>query len=295
MNNPRFNALIERHEAVMHELIRKAHIPAPILKEAMTYTLFSGGKRLRPILVYLCGDVVDAREEVIDIIAAAIEMVHCYSLIQDDLPAMDNDDFRRGRPACHRTFDEATALLVSDGLHGLACEILLTQLPQFLENTQVIQITLTLLKAIGFSGMISGQSLDLSELGKSNVNTHQLEEIHRLKTGKLFSSCADLVLLSQSVCDKVSSSLSRFLENFGIAFQMQDDFHDRYSSSDISGKNRASDTANNKTTFASLLDKQALLDLINRYYQEAYLALETLGEKGYTLIEFTRFLHQRTQ
>ncbi|HBI21075.1 MAG TPA: geranyl transferase, partial [Legionella sp.] len=126
-----------RHETVLHDLLHSAHIPAPRLKEAMFYVLFPGGKRFRPLLVYLCGELIGVNQTCLDIIAAAIELIHCYSLVHDDLPAMDDDDQRRGKPSCHRAFDEATAILVGDGMQAMAIDILLTQLPHLLPLPQV--------------------------------------------------------------------------------------------------------------------------------------------------------------
>lgn len=295
MNNPIINGYLERHETVLQNFINQADIQAPALKEAIQYCLFPGGKRLRPLLVYLTGEIIDANIEALDGIAAAIELVHCYSLVQDDLPAMDNDDFRRGRLTCHRAFNEATAILLGDGMQGLANEILLTQLTRFLSDRQIIDIAYVLLKSSGFSGMVSGQSLDLTDLCRPDVTKAQLQHIHRLKTGSLFSACINMTLISGRKCDKTSEVLHQFANYFGMAFQMQDDYHDRYSSNDALGKNRASDEANKKTTFASLMNQQELLELIHQHYNKALLALEPLGEKANNLSELTRYLHQRTQ
>lgn len=295
MNNPIINRYRERHEVVLRNIINQINIPAPILKEAIEYCLFPGGKRLRPLLVYLTGEIVNANIEVLDKIAAAIELTHCYSLVHDDLPAMDNDDYRRGRLTCHRAFDEATAILLGDGMQGLANELLLTQLSPLLSDRQIIDITYALLKSSGFSGMVSGQSLDLTDLALPHITQESLQHIHQLKTGELFSACINMTLISGTACDKTSELLRNFAYCLGIAFQVQDDYHDRYSSQDVSGKNRASDEANQKTTFASLLSQQELLALIHQYYNKALLALEALGEKANNLAEFTRCLHQRTQ
>lgn len=295
MNNQIIKGYLERHETVLKNIVDQADIPAPALKEAIQYCLFPGGKRLRPLLVYLTGEIVDANIEALDNIAAAIELAHCYSLVQDDLPAMDNDDYRRGRLTCHRAFNEATAILVGDGMQGLANEILLSHLPRILSDRQVIEITYALLKSSGFSGMISGQSLDLSDLCRPDVTKAHLQHIHRLKTGALFSACINMALISGKQCDKTTDTLRQFANFIGMAFQMQDDYHDRYSSQDVSGKNRASDEANQKTTFASLLNQQELLELIHQHYNKAFLALEPLGEKAKNLSDLTRFLHQRTQ
>jgi farnesyl diphosphate synthase len=294
MNNTSINSYIVRHETVLQDLVNQAEIPAPKLKEAIQYCLFPGGKRLRPLLVYLTGEIIDANIESLDIIAAAIELTHCYSLIQDDLPAMDNDDYRRGRPTCHRAFDEATAILVSDGMQGLAQELLLKKMSHLLSEQQIIDITFELLKASGFSGMISGQSLDLTMLHQTNLNTDQLRYVHQLKTGALFSCCVNMALIAGKSSELYTSMLRRFVDCLGVAFQIQDDYHDRYSSHDISGKNRASDEANQKTTFATLLNQRDLLDLINQHYQTALLALEPFGDKAQNLRRFTQSLYQRT-
>lgn len=293
MNNPAIHIYLERHEAVLQNIVNQADIPAPALKEAIQYCLFPGGKRLRPLLVYLTGEIVDANIEALDCIAAAIELAHCYSLVQDDLPAMDNDDFRRGRPTCHRAFNEATAILVGDGMQGLANEILLTHLPHILSDRQVINITYALLKSSGFSGMVSGQSLDLTDLCRPDVTKAHLQHIHRLKTGALFSACINMALISANPCDIDSKHLNQFASYLGMAFQMQDDYLDRYSSHDVLGKHRASDEANQKTTFASILNQEELLELIHQHYNKALLALEPLGERAYNLYDLTRYLHQR--
>ncbi len=294
MNHSIITKYVDRHNAFLRNVVEQADIPSPLLKDAILYNLFPGGKRLRPILVYLCGELANARIESLDSIAAAIELMHCYSLVHDDLPAMDNDDFRRGRATCHRAFDEATAILVGDGMQGLANSLLLTQLPNMLPERQVIQITLELINSSGFAGMVSGQSLDLSELSQSRITEEKLRQIHYLKTGTLFSACINMALLAGEPSETTSASLFQFASYLGIVFQMQDDYNDRYSSIGVSGKNRASDEANKKTTYASLFDKRDLLDLINQYYEKAHLALEALGPRANTLNDLTRVLHQRT-
>lgn len=293
MNNPVIASYIVRHEDVLHRLIQQANIPAPVLRKAILHSVFPGGKRLRPALVYLCGEIANAELASLDIIAAAIELIHCYSLIHDDLPAMDNDDYRRGRPTCHRAFDEATAILAGDGMQGLANEILLTQLKLPLSN--VIQITLELIKASGLQGMVSGQSLDLSELSQSDVSESQLLRIHQLKTGALFSACINMALLAGNPSDSTSFHLQQYADILGIAFQMQDDYHDRYSNQAFLGKNRASDEANHKKTFAQLFTQAELEKLINQYYKKAITALESQGERAQRLIELTRYLQRRME
>jgi farnesyl diphosphate synthase len=294
MNNPIIQNYLARHEDFLLTIVNQTEIPAPILKDALHYSLFPAGKRIRPLLVYLCGELVDAPLESLDYIAAAIELTHNYSLIQDDLPAMDNDDYRRGRLSCHRAFNEETAILVSDGMHGLAYEILLTSLPRVLSEKQSIEIALELMKAIGFSGIISGQSLDLSELSSGAVTLDNLHLIHNLKTGTLFSACANMALIAGAQNHTIKSLIQQFASHLGIVFQMQDDYQDRYNKSDYSGKNRASDEANQKTTFAGLMAQQELLVLIHQYYEKIDLALAALGGRATTLRALMQFLHQRT-
>lgn len=262
----------------------------------MYYSLFPGGKRIRPVLVYLAGELLDIDLNVLDIIAASIELTHCYSLIHDDLPAMDNDDLRRGKPSCHKAFDEATAILTGDGMQGLAIEVLLTKLPFLLEPPQVVSITRQLVKASGVSGMVSGQSLDLSELAKSSVSEAQLRQIHLLKTGRLIISCFEMVLAAKTqVPDEFRNALITYAEHIGLVFQMQDDYLDFYGSDDILGKGRSSDMANQKTTFATLLTKSQLEAEIKTHYQMALGSLNLFKDKAIHLVELTKTLQQRTR
>ena len=274
MNNTTIAGYLSRHENILHDLVNSIPIPATRIKDAIIYSLFPGGKRLRPMLVYLCGELIGVKQHDLDIIAASIELIHCYSLVHDDLPAMDNDDFRRGKPSCHRAFDEATAILVGDGIQALAIDILLTHLPKSLPSNQVVKITHELIKACGVSGMVSGQSLDLSELSKLEINEQQLSEIHTLKTSQLIMACINMVLLAASPPPSFVIALQQFSKNLGLVFQMQDDYLDRYADKDTLGKGRASDTVNQKTTFANLYEKDALSSQINQLFQ---LTLQSLA------------------
>ncbi len=247
---------------------------------------------MRPILVYLCGELIGIDINSLDILAAAIEITHCYSLIHDDLPAMDNDDLRRGKPSCHRAFDEATAILVGDGMQALAIDILLTHLPQSLSMDQVIAVTRELVKASGPAGMVSGQSLDLSELALPTTTESQLCEIHRLKTGKLILACINTVLAAGSATPERTDALRQFATHLGLVFQMQDDYLDKYSNSNL-GKGRASDAANQKITFANLYTQEALLSLINDHFEQARQSLGVFAQDADDLLALTRSLQQR--
>lgn len=285
----------QRHDAFLTEVINATQIPASRIRSAIEYSLFPGGKRIRPIMVYLAGELLEIRLEVLDIIAAAIELTHCYSLIHDDLPAMDNDDFRRGKPSCHKAFDEATAILVGDGMQALAIEVLLARLPVFLTPSQIITITQILVNASGVTGMVSGQSLDLSELASTSINEEQLRSIHRLKTGTLFQACFDMVLTAQDSANTVHQhAIQTYAKHIGLVFQIQDDYLDHYAPANLLGKGRSSDLANQKTTFATLLSKNQLEEEIHRHYQIAFASLETFEHKANALIKLTQKLHARS-
>jgi farnesyl diphosphate synthase len=295
MKNSVINTYIQRHEHYLNQIVDNALIPAQQIHKAMCYSLFPGGKRIRPILVYLTGELIDVSPLVLDAIAAAIELTHCYSLIHDDLPAMDDDDFRRGKPSCHKAFDEATAILVGDGMQALAIEVLLTRLSGLVTPEQIIAITQELVNASGVSGMVSGQSLDLSELAKSFISEEQLREIHRLKTGRLISSCINMVLAAKdSISEEVKSTLRTYARHIGLVFQMQDDYLDYYAPTEVLGKGRSSDQANQKTTFATLYSKEQLEKEITHHYQIAFDALELFTSQATPLIDLTKKLQARS-
>ncbi|WP_058533570.1 polyprenyl synthetase family protein [Legionella saoudiensis] len=286
---------LERQEQFLSRITDEISIPAEQIYTAMTYSLFPGGKRIRPILVYLTGSLINLDLQVLDVIAAAVELTHCYSLIHDDLPAMDNDDFRRGRPSCHKAFDEATAILVGDGMQALAIEVLLSHLSQLLPAAQVIAITQELVRASGVTGMVSGQSLDLSELGKASISEELLCEIHHLKTGRLISACIEMVLAANnSTSEQSKAALRTYARHIGLVFQLQDDYLDRYAPTELLGKGRSSDLANEKITFASLYTREKLEAEINHHYQIALDAIQLFGDKAVDLIALTRMLQERS-
>lgn len=286
---------IQRHELFLEEVLNSLSIPADTIRSAAHYTLFPGGKRIRPLLTYLTGQLIDLDLNTLDVIAAAIEFTHCYSLIHDDLPAMDNDDFRRGKPSCHKQFDEATAILVGDGMQALAIEVLLAYLPPLLNAEQVVAVSLELVKASGMSGMVSGQSLDLSELSQSLLSETQLKEVHFLKTGKLISACVEMVLAAKkTVSEPIKSGLRTYANHLGLVFQIQDDYLDYYASANLLGKGRSSDIANNKTTFATFYSREKLEQEITHHYQMACNALKIFDKKAEALLMLTHALEERS-
>ncbi len=286
---------IDRLELFLEQNLNQYIIPAEPIRSAIHYSLFPGGKRIRPILVYLTGELLEVELNVLDVIAGAIELTHCYSLVHDDLPAMDDDDFRRGKPSCHKAFDEATAILVGDGMQALAIEILLTRLPELLTPSQTIAITRALVKASGVGGMVSGQSLDLTVLSQPCVSDEQLREVHHLKTGRLISACIEMVIAAQNTPKEPAKALRTYASHIGLVFQMQDDYLDRYAPENTLGKGRASDKANNKNTFAALYLRKQLEEEILKHYQIAITSLALFDNKVEPLIRLTRQLQERTR
>lgn len=283
----------ERHERVLQDLLQDQAIPAPQLRDAFQYVLFSGGKRIRPLLVYACGELFDLPLASLDIMAASIEMMHTYSLVHDDLPAMDNDDLRRGRPTCHRAFDEATAILVGDGLQAYSVEILTQHLPKTLNPQQTIAIIQELVQACGPSGMVSGQSLDLSALKGPGISAAHIETIHQLKTGRLILACINVVLAAATPSAHEITALRQFGQNLGILFQMQDDYLDQFGSQDALGKGRSSDLANQKQTFANICSQSALAELITQRVQQAKQALDLFQDRSHSLQELLTNIQNR--
>ena len=232
-----------------------------VTREAMRYSLLAGGKRLRPQMVFSVIEGYHLNNEIGYDYAAALEMIHTYSLIHDDLPAMDNDDLRRGKPTCHKQFDEATAILAGDGLLTYAFEVLAkADLPH---NALAVQI---LAKCAGSSGMVLGQTLDMHE--DSRVDYKALEDIYKYKTGCLFSAALMLgSLASNKVDDKTLSTWDSIGNKIGIAFQIQDDLLDVRMDSAALGKSN-SDIRNEKVTAVSLLGEEQAEKLMNELYAE---------------------------
>ena len=285
---------MHRLEQNLQEVIQTTSIPAKRIQEAMLYALFPGGKRLRPRLVYLSGELLDIPNKTLDSIAVAIELIHAYSLVHDDLPAMDNDDMRRGKPSCHRAFDEATAILVGDGLQALAIDVLLTQLPQSLSTPKILTVTHELIKACGPAGMVSGQSLDLSELSNQLVTEATLSQIHDLKTSQLMIACINMVLAASDPSPEAVRALRAFAMHFGLAFQMQDDYLDAYGPTEGLGKNRASDRENNKSTFASCYTEKALRQIIQTHFDKTEKALDIFNHRAAPLRHLLHELLKRS-
>ena len=284
----------QQHENMLMQILNKTEFSAVQLKEAILYSLFPGGKRIRPILVYLFGKIIGVAEKTLDIIAVSIELMHTYSLVHDDLPAMDNDDYRRNQPSSHKTFGEATAILVGDVLQTLAIDVLVKYLSTILPATQVIKIIQVIVAACGTTGMISGQYLDIVELSQTNIKLEQLKNIHSLKTGELFLACLNMVLIAGFPSTPIARYLNEYINRLGLVFQMQDDYLDHYGEIKDYGKNRASDVVNKKFTFANFYSKNDLFNQITTQFTAMKNSLAPFANQTQDLLALTRYLEQRT-
>lgn len=264
MSTDTLTAWIEQQQNYFEKQLDRALPTADTqLQKAMRYSALNGGKRLRPLLIYATGLGFSSSLSQCDPAALAIELIHCYSLVHDDLPAMDDDDLRRGNPSCHKAFDEATAILVGDALQSLAFELLSNQ-----KHPQALAMVQTLAYASGAMGMAGGQSLDMLAVDKP-TSLSALEQIHQLKTGALFRAALRLGALAASqTAFTIHSQLDTFAHHFGLAFQIRDDILDVEADSTTLGKTSGKDAAQNKATYPSLLGldgaKQELQHHINQ-------------------------------
>ena len=261
------------------------------LVDAMRYSSLLGGKRIRPCLVYASAIALGGQLNTADAAATAVEFIHCYSLIHDDLPAMDNDDLRRGKPTLHRAFDEATAILAGDALQSLAFQLLA-------ENQQVdtdirLQMLALLARAAGSEGMIAGQSIDLAAVGQQ-LSLEALENMHLLKTGALIQASVELGALSAHCRDAaVLTALRDYSRCIGLAFQVHDDILDVVSDTDVLGKPQGSDIARNKPTYVSLLGLDGARAKSNALISQAHTALDAINADTRLLRDIATYITAR--
>jgi farnesyl diphosphate synthase len=266
------------------------------LCEAMRYSVLGGGKRLRPMLVYMTGEAFGAGLERLDAPAAAVELIHAYSLIHDDLPAMDDDDLRRGKPSCHRAFDEGTAILAGDALQALAFEVLAGDAaggaPAARAAEDVLMLK-TLAHAIGPRGMAGGQAIDLAAIG-SQLAPEEIERMHRRKTGALIQASIDLGAIAAGLAhDPVRTALRLFGTEIGLAFQIHDDILDVTGETSTIGKQQGADAAHGKPTYPSVFGLAAARSLAATHRDRALHALEPLGPRVLPLRELARYAIER--
>lgn len=263
----------------------------PRLEDAIRYTLLAGGKRIRPLLVYATADSLTINPDDVDYLAAAIEMIHAYSLIHDDLPAMDNDDLRRGQPTCHIQFDEATAILAGDALQALAFDVL-SQTPVIAEK--VVKLLKNLATACGLHGMAGGQSLDLQAENKT-IDINHLQSIHSAKTGALLVACVTMVTtLCDDLTDQQRHSYEKFAEHFGIAFQIVDDILDVIGQTEHLGKTVGSDQHRHKSTYPSLLGLEQAQDKARYHINTAKDFLRKTNTDNQSLLTLTDYILMRS-
>ncbi len=250
------------------------------LHRAMRYAVLAPGKRVRPILVYACATALGIDLPRVDGAAAAVEIIHAYSLIHDDLPAMDDDDLRRGRPTCHREFDEATAILAGDALQALAFYILGHD-PQMTPNAAArLQMIEKLALFSGSRGMAGGQAIDLASVGKT-LNIAELEAMHIHKTGALIRTCIQLAALSTDTLNpKQFTALDSYSKHIGLSFQIMDDILDVTADTETLGKPQGSDSARNKPTFPSIIGLDASREKALELHHNALDALSIFGEEA---------------
>ncbi len=263
--------------------------PAPQLQQAIAYSALNGGKRVRPLLVYLTGHAFNAPLENLDSAAIAIELIHVYSLIHDDLPSMDNSDLRRGKPTCHIVFGDAIAILAGDALQPLAFKIIASH-PAKLNPEQRLAMIDILSETSGINGMAAGQTLDL--MGVATLDA--LTAMYKLKTGALLAASVKLGAVSAHIQEeKTLAALSHFAECLGLAFQIQDDLLDIEGSSQITGKPKGLDSANQKMTYPLFIGVEQSRKKVHELFATALSSIEFLDTQGQLLRQFAEHLLQR--
>lgn len=281
-----------RMEAVLDALLPAPEIAPYRLHEAMRYATLGGGKRVRPLLAFAAGELNGADIKRVEVAAAAVELIHAYSLVHDDMPCMDDDTLRRGRPTCHVEFDEAAALLVGDSLQSLAFQ-LLSEYPLADECSTQLQMISTLAAAAGSRGMAGGQAIDLSAVGRS-ITLPELEFMHIHKTGALIRASVMLgALCGTTLAEDEATQLDHYAKCIGLAFQVVDDVLDAESSTATLGKTAGKDADRNKPTYVSLLGVSPARAFALDLREQAVAATSTFGERGARLRELADFVVTR--
>ncbi|MYM64371.1 (2E,6E)-farnesyl diphosphate synthase [Pseudomaricurvus sp. HS19] len=292
--NPAFNEFLQssqqRCDTALTEWMERDHCGAPQLLAAMKYSLLSGGKRVRPLLTYAAAMAVGGINTATDAAACALEAIHAYSLIHDDLPAMDDDDLRRGQPTCHIAFDEATAILAGDGLQALAFELLATA--PGIEAATRAQLMAQLATAAGPAGMVGGQAIDLAAVNQQ-LTLEQLQHMHNLKTGALIKAAVLMGAISAGASEQQLTSLARYADAIGLAFQVQDDILDVVADTSTLGKPQGSDISHNKPTYVSLLGLDGARAKARDLLNQALAACDALGNEAEQLRQLARYIVER--
>lgn len=282
--------LVNEH---LDKYVVEKELPEKSIYTSMRYSLLAGGKRLRPILSLAVCDMLGGRIEEVLPFACAVEMIHTYSLIHDDLPAMDNDDYRRGRLTNHKVYGESLAILAGDGLLNMAFEVLFESILKSKENQELkIRAAAVIAKAAGIEGMIAGQVIDLESENKK-ISANVLDRMHRHKTGALIKAP---VVSAAVLCGADEDSIKKlecFAQNLGLAFQIKDDILDVEGSSEKLGKKVGSDTQKEKSTYVSLYGLEKSKKMLNEITEKAVMSLKYFGEKAVFLENLAKYLVNR--
>ena len=288
------SACQNRVERALDARLPSENILPQTLHQAMHYTVLDGGKRTRPLLTYATGKALGLSEDVLDAPACAVEFIHVYSLIHDDLPAMDNDDLRRGKPTCHKAFDEATAILAGDALQALAFDVLANDPSIKVDAMARLKMISTLTRASGSQGMVGGQAIDLASVG-TKLSLPELENMHIHKTGALIRASVNLAALSKPDLDpSVAKQLDHYAKCIGLSFQVKDDILDIESDTATLGKTQGKDNDNDKPTYPALLGmagaKQKALEL----HEQAVASLSSFGSEADLLRDLSLYIIERS-
>ena len=275
----------------LEKILPEASGPAETFFAAMRYSVFNGGKRVRPALCFAAAEAVADIDCNTAKVAAAVEMIHAYSLIHDDLPAMDNDELRRGKPTCHIQFDEATAILAGDGLQSLAFQQL-TELEN-IPSATVVELIALLSRLGGCGGMVTGQAIDLAATA-TELSLEQLKTMHAHKTGALIEASVVMgALATNQASAEQLAALRDFSKAIGLAFQIQDDILDVESSTEMLGKQQGSDISNQKSTYTSILGLEQARSEAAALYQKSMQALDIFGDRANDLRTIADFIVNR--
>jgi len=283
----------ERVEVALDQRLPANTVLPKMLHDAMRYSTLDGGKRMRPMLTYSVGKALGIAAEVLDGAACAVEMIHVYSLIHDDLPAMDDDDLRRGKATSHKQYDEATAILAGDGLQTLAFQILAGDESMKASAETRLKMIMALTKASGSQGMVGGQAIDLESVGKK-LTLPELENMHIHKTGALIRVAVQLATLSKPDLDPaVASKLDHYAKCIGLSFQVKDDILDEESDTATLGKTQGKDQENDKPTYPALLGLAGAKEKAQNLHEQALESLADFGDEADVLRELSLYIIQR--
>lgn len=296
MGNEPFSDFLQRCQQrinqILGSLLSKTGGPAEKLHQALQYSVLNGGKRVRPVLSYATAEALGGINNDTDLVASSVELIHAYSLIHDDLPAMDNDDLRRGKPTCHIAFDDATAILAGDALQSLAFQQL-TEL-QHVPAQISLQLISCLATAAGAQGMVEGQAIDIASVNQT-LTVEQLEYMHHKKTGAMILASITMGALSTGNATSVQlSALKAYGEAIGLAFQVQDDILDVVGNTNVLGKQQGADEILHKPTYTALLGVDGAKEKARQLHQDAIEALSIFDHNANQLRALADYIVNRS-